>query len=318
MKRKFKVLLTRHLHKFAVEKLRERYEISVHNGKIPIPKKTILQKIKNKDGLICFPYDIIDKEIIDSAKKLKSISTYSVGFDHIDVNYARKKKISIGYTPGVLTNATAELTIGLMMDLLRRITEGDHIIRKGKWTEIFGPFDYVGTEISDKTLGILGMGRIGKTVAKKASCLGMNILYHNRKTIAKPGKAKYVSLNELFKKSDVITIHVPYSKNTHHMINSKLLNKMKKTSFLINTSRGKVVDQKDLLNVLQLKKIQGAALDVFEDEPISESNDLVKLKNVVLVPHIGSSTSQTRRTMAEITVKNLILGLSNKKLVYSV
>ena len=293
MKRKFKVLLTRRLHKFAVERLREKYEITVHDGKIPIPKKTILQKIKNKDGLICFPYDIIDKEVIDSANKLKSISTYSVGFDHIDVNYARKKKISIGYTPGVLTNATAELTIGLMMDLLRRITEGDHIIRKGKWTEIFGPFDYVGTEISDKTLGILGMGRIGKTVAKKASCLGMNILYHNRKTIAKPGKAKYVSLNELFKK-------------------------MKKTSFLINTSRGKVVNQKDLLNVLQLKKIQGAALDVFEDEPISESNDLVKLENVVLVPHIGSSTSQTRRTMAEITVKNLILGLSNKKLVYSV
>ena len=318
MKRKFKVLLTRRLHEFALEKLRERYEITVHNGKVPMPKKTILQKIKNKDGLICFPYDIIDKEILDSGNKLKSISTYSVGFDHIDVNYAKKKKISIGYTPEVLTNATAELTIGLMIDLLRRITEGDRIIRKGKWTEIFGPFDYVGTEISGKTLGILGMGRIGKTVAKKASCLGMNILYHSRKTIAKSGKAKYVSLNKLFKKSDVITVHVPYSKNTHYMINSKLLSKMKKTSFLINTSRGKVVNQKDLLKALQLKKIQGAALDVFEDEPISESNELVKIKNVVLVPHIGSSTNKTRHIMAEITVKNLILGLSNKKLVYSV
>ena len=318
MKRKFKVLLTRRLHRFALEKLRERYEITVHNGKVPMPKKTILQKIKNKDGLICFPYDIIDKEILDSGNKLKSISTYSVGFDHIDVNYAKKKKISIGYTPEVLTNATAELTIGLMIDLLRRITEGDHIIRKGKWTEIFGPFDYVGTEISGKTLGILGMGRIGKTVAKKASCLGMNVLYHSRETIAKSGKAKYVSLNELFKKSDVITVHVPYSKNTHYMINSKLLSKMKKTSFLINTSRGKVVNQKDLLKALQLKKIQGAALDVFEDEPISKSNELVKIKNVVLVPHIGSSTNKTRHIMAEITVKNLILGLSNKKLVYSV
>ena len=204
------------------------------------------------------------------------------------------------------------------MDLLRRITEGDHIIRKGRWDEIFGPFYYVCTEISGKIIGILGMGRIGKTVAKKASCLGMHVLYHNRKPITKTGKAKYVSLNELFKKSDVISIHVPYSKNTHHMINSKLLNKMKKTSFLINTSRGKIVNQKDLLKVLQLKKIQGAALDVFEDEPISKSNDLVKIKNVVMVPHIGSSTSETRHTMAEITVKNLILGLSNKKLVYSV
>ena len=318
MKRKFKVLLTRRLHDFALTKLRERCEITIHSGKIPMPKQKILEEIKDKDGLICFPYDIIDQEILDSTNKLKIISTFSVGFDHIDINYAKKKRITIGYTPDVLTNATAELTIGLILDLLRRITEGDHIIRKGRWKEIFGPFDYVGTEVSGKTLGILGMGRIGKTVAKKASCLGMNILYHNKKSIANTGKAKYVSLNELFKKSDVISIHVPYSKNTHHMINSALLRKMKKTSFLINTSRGKIVNQKDLLKILQLKKIQGAALDVFEDEPIGKSNDLVKLKNVVLVPHIGSSTSETRRTMAEITVKNLILGLSNKKLVYSV
>ena len=261
---------------------------------------------------------IRDREILDSANKLKTISTYSVGFDHIDINYAKNKKITIGYTPDVLTNATAELTIGLILDLLRRVTEGDYIIRKGKWNEIFGPFDYVGTEVSGKTLGILGMGRIGKTVAKKASCLGMNILYHNRKSIVNTGKAKYVSLNELFKKSDVVSVHIPYSKNTHHMINSALLRKMKKTSFLINTSRGKIVNQKDLLKILQTKKIQGAALDVFEDEPIGKSNDLVKLKNVVLVPHIGSSTNETRRMMAEITVKNLILGLSNKKLIYSV
>ena len=318
MKRKFKVLLTRRLHDFALTKLRERCEITIHSGKIPMPKQKILEEIKDKDGLICFPYDIIDQEILDSTNKLKTISTFSVGFDHIDINCAKKKRITIGYTPDVLTNATAELTIGLILDLLRRITEGDHIIRKGGWNEIFGPFDYVGTEVSGKTLGILGMGRIGKTVAKKASCLGMNILYHNKKPIANTGKAKYVSLNELFKKSDVISVHVPYSKNTHHMINSALLRKMKKTSFLINTSRGKIVNQKDLLKILQLKKIQGAALDVFEDEPIGKSSDLVKLKNVVLVPHIGSSTSETRRMMAEITVKNLILGLSNKKLVYSV
>ena len=318
MKRKFKVLLTRRLHEFALAKLRKKYEIIIHSGNIPMPKKRILEQIKNKDGLICFPYDIIDKEVLDSAKKLKSISTFSVGFDHIDIKYAKKKKITVGYTPDVLTNATAELTISLIMDLLRRITEGDHIIRKGQWTEIFGPFDYVGTEISGKTLGILGMGRIGKSVARKANCLGMNILYHNRKPTARKNNAKYVSLNELFKKSDIISVHVPYSKDTHHMINLKLLTKMKKTSFLINTSRGRVVKQNDLLKALQLKKIQGAALDVFDDEPISKTNDLVKLKNVVLVPHIGSSTSETRRTMAEITVKNLMLGLSNKKLVYSV
>ena len=322
MKRKFKVLLTRRLHDFALDKLRKKYEITVHSGKIPMPKNRLLSLIKDKDGLICFPYDSIDKQIINSAKKLKIISTYSVGFDHIDIKYAKKKKIKIGYTPDVLTNATAELTISLMLDLLRRITEGDRLIRKNNWTEIFGAYDYVGRDVSGKTIGILGMGRIGKSVAMKALGLGMNVIYHNRKPMSKKMeislKSKYVSLNNLFKKSDVLTIHIPYSKETHHLVDSSLLSKMKKTSFLINTSRGKVVNQKDLLNILQLKKIQGAALDVFEDEPISESNDLVKLKNVVLVPHIGSSTSQTRRTMAEITVKNLILGLSNKKLVYSV
>ena len=176
MKRKFKILLTRRLHDFALTELREKCEITIHSGKIPMPKQKILEEIKDKDGLICFPYDIIDQEILYSANKLKTISTYSVGFDHIDINCAKKKRITIGYTPDVLTNATAELTIGLILDLLRRITEGDHIIRKGKWNKIFGPFDYVGTEVSGKTLGILGMGRIGKTVAKKASCLGMNIL----------------------------------------------------------------------------------------------------------------------------------------------
>ena len=161
MKRKFKVLLTRRLHDFALDKLRKKYEITVHSGKIPMPKNRLLDLIKDKDGLICFPYDSIDKQIINSAKKLKIISTYSVGFDHIDIKYAKKKKIKIGYTPDVLTNATAELTISLMLDLLRRITEGDRLIRKNNWTEIFGAYDYVGRDVSGKTIGILGMGRIG-------------------------------------------------------------------------------------------------------------------------------------------------------------
>ena len=322
MKSKFKILLTRRLHDFALKELSKKYDITIHYGKIPIPKKVLVKKIQDKDGLICFPYDMIDSDVINAGKKLRCISTYSVGFDHIDVLYAKKKKIKIGYTPDVLTNATSELTITLILDLLRRATEGDRLIRKGDWKQIFGPYDYVGTEVSGKALGILGMGRIGQSVAKKATGLGMNVLYYNRKRILKKTevvlKSKYVSLNELFKRSDVLTIHIPYSKNTHHMINSALLRKMKKTSFLINTSRGKIVNQKDLLKILQTKKIQGAALDVFEDEPIGKSNDLVKLKNVVLVPHIGSSTNETRRMMAEITVKNLILGLSNKKLIYSV
>ena len=322
MKRKFKVLLTRRLHDFALDKLRKKYEITVHSGKIPMPKNRLLDLIKDKDGLICFPYDSIDKQIINSAKKLKIISTYSVGFDHIDIKYAKKKKIKIGYTPDVLTNATAELTISLMLDLLRRITEGDRLIRKNNWTEIFGAYDYVGRDVSGKTIGILGMGRIGKSVAMKALGLGMNVIYHNRKPMSKKMeislKSKYVSLNNLFKKSDVLTIHIPYSKETHHLVDSSLLSKMKKTSFLINTSRGKIVNENDLITYLQQNKIQGAGLDVFEKEPINKKNKLTKLENAVLAPHIGSSTDETRYEMTEIAVKNLILGLNDKKLVYSV
>ena len=322
MKRKFKVLLTRRLHDFALDKLRKKYEITVHSGKIPMPKNRLLSLIKDKDGLICFPYDSIDKQIINSAKKLKIISTYSVGFDHIDIKYAKKKKIKIGYTPDVLTNATAELTISLMLDLLRRITEGDRLIRKNNWTEIFGAYDYVGRDVSGKTIGILGMGRIGKSVAMKALGLGMNVIYHNRKPMSKKMeislKSKYVSLNNLFKKSDVLTIHIPYSKETHHLVDSSLLSKMKKTSFLINTSRGKIVNENDLITYLQQNKIQGAGLDVFEKEPINKKNKLTKLENTVLAPHIGSSTDETRYEMTEIAIKNLILGLNDKKLVYSV
>ena len=322
MKRKFKVLLTRRLHDFALDKLRKKYEITVHSGKIPMPKNRLLSLIKDKDGLICFPYDSIDKQIINSAKKLKIISTYSVGFDHIDIRYAKKKKIKIGYTPDVLTNATAELTISLMLDLLRRITEGDRLIRKNNWTEIFGAYDYVGRDVSGKTIGILGMGRIGKSVAMKALGLGMNVIYHNRKPMPKKMeiflKSKYVSLNNLFKKSDVLTIHIPYSRETHHLVDSSLLSKMKKTSFLINTSRGKIVNENNLIMYLQQNKIQGAGLDVFEKEPINKKNKLTKLENTVLAPHIGSSTDETRYEMTEIAIKNLILGLNDKKLVYSV
>ena len=291
MKRKFKVLLTRRLHDFALDKLRKKYEITVHSGKIPMPKNRLLDLIKDKDGLICFPY-------------------------------AKKKKIKIGYTPDVLTNATAELTISLMLDLLRRITEGDRLIRKNNWTEIFGAYDYVGRDVSGKTIGILGMGRIGKSVAMKALGLGMNVIYHNRKPMSKKMeislKSKYVSLNNLFKKSDVLTIHIPYSKETHHLVDSSLLSKMKKTSFLINTSRVKIVNENDLITYLQQNKIQGAGLDVFEKEPINKKNKLTKLENTVLAPHIGSSTDETRYEMTEIAVKNLILGLNDKKLVYSV
>lgn len=319
---KKRVLLTRKLHKFALDHLKRKYLVEVHSGKIPMPRKKLLEKIRNVDGLICFPYDKIDSEIIDSAKNLKTICTYSVGFDHIDIGAARKKKIQIGYTPDVLTNATADLTISLMLDVMRRVTEGDRIIRAGKWKEIYGAYDYVGDDIEGKTLGILGLGRIGKAVAKRAKAFDMKILYHNRSRISAPEEkslgVRYASFLQLLQNSDVLSIHVPHTKYTERIINIKALRKMKKTGFLINTSRGKIIDEKDLISCLKKKEIAGAGLDVFESEPIAANHPLTKLDNVVLAPHIGSSTKETRRKMAEITIRNLDLGMRGKRPVFSV
>ena len=165
MVRKPRILLTRKLHDFALRELRKKYNIEIHSGKIPMPRSAIIKKIKNKEGLICFPYDIIDKEIIDAAN-LRAISTYSVGYDHIDIEYAKEKKIRVGYTPDVLTDATAELAFSLMSDLMRRVTEGDRIIREGKWNVIYGAYDYVGVDMAKKNFGNFRFGKNWKSYGK--------------------------------------------------------------------------------------------------------------------------------------------------------
>ena len=319
---KEKIFLTRTLHDFALKELKKKFQVEVHTGKIPIPKNSLKSKIKQVDGLICFPYDQINKEVIQSAKNLKVISTFSVGYDHIDTKFAKEKKIRVGYTPDVLTNATADMAFALMIDSLRRISEGDRIIRKQKWNQIYGAYDYVGLDLQGKTLGIIGLGRIGKTFAKRAKAFDMKIIYHNRKQISKTDEkklgVKYTTFNKLITQSDIISIHVPHTDETNQMFNMKIFRKMKKTSFLINTSRGKVVNEKDLVVALKQKIIGGAGLDVFETEPISKNHPFLKLENVVLAPHVGSSTKETRTKMAKITVKNLILGIKGKKPIYSI
>ena len=319
---KKRVFLTRTLHEFALKELRKKYQIEIHSGKIPIPKNILKNKIKTIDGLICFPYDKIDKKMMDLAANLKVISTYSVGFDHIDISHAIKKKIRVGYTPEVLTDATANLAFTLILDVMRRVSEGDKIIRSGKWRQIYGAYDYVGIDLQGKTLGILGMGRIGSTLAKRVKAFDMKIIYHSRKRVSKSKEKvlgiKYVSQEKLFMQSDIISIHVPHTEQTDALFDSKVFKKMKKSAFLINTARGKIIKEKDLVSALKKKTIAGAGLDVFESEPIGKNHPLTKIPNVVLAPHIGSSTKETREQMAKITVKNLNLGLSGKKPIYSV
>jgi glyoxylate reductase len=319
---KRKIFLTRTLHDFALKELKKKFEVDIHSGKIPIPQNTLKSKIKNLDGLICFPYDKINKEILQSAKKLKVISTFSVGYDHIDLDFAKENKIRVGYTPEVLTDATADMAFGLLLDSLRRISEGDRIIRKGKWKQIYGAHDYVGFDLQGKTLGIMGLGRIGKTLAKRAKAFDMKIIYHNRNRISRNEErklgVKYVAFDKLITQSDIISIHVPHTKETNQIFNMKILKKMKKTAFLINTSRGKVVNEKDLVTALKQKIIAGAGIDVFETEPIEKNHPFMKLENLVMSPHVGSSTKETRIQMAELTVKNLIHGMNGEKPIYSV
>lgn len=319
---KEKILLTRNIHDFALKELRKKFQVEIHKGKIPISQKILESKIKEVDGLICFPYDKIDKEIMQLAKKLKVISTYSVGYDHIDTQFAKENKIRVGYTPEVLTDATANMAFALLLDVLRRISEGDRIIRKGQWKQIYGAYDYVGLDLHGKTLGIMGLGRIGKTLAKRAKAFEMKIIYHNRKQISKTEEkkigVKYTTFKKLISQSDIISIHVPHTKETNQIFNMKIFRKMKNTAFLINTSRGKVINEKDLAIALKQKIIAGAGLDVFETEPINKNHPFLKLENIVLAPHIGSSTKETRSKMSEITIKNLILGMSGKKPIYSI
>ncbi len=317
-----KVLLTRRLHDFAVKEIRKRYQVEIYTGKVPMPKDLLVSKIKDKDGLICYPYDKIDSDVINAGTKLKAISTFSVGYNHIDVKAALERGIIVSYTPEVLTRATADLAMALMLSLFRRVGEGNSLIHKKEWKTIFGPYEFLGTDLHGKTLGIFGMGRIGKAVAKRALGFEMKLLYHNRKRLSpreeKSLNARYVSLDELFRRSDVVSIHVPHTPKTHHIVNLKLLKNMKKTSFLVNTARGKIINEKDLVVALKKKTIAGAALDVFQNEPIDASNPLIGLKNVLMTPHIGSATVETRREMAEITVKNLMLSLARKKPIYQV
>jgi len=317
-----KILLTRKIHDFAIKELKKRYDVEIHTGKIPMPKKLLMSKIKDKDGLVCYPYDTIDADVINAGVNLKAISTYSVGYDHIDIKTASKRGIVIGYTPEVLTRATADLTMALMLSLFRKVTEGDKLIRDNKWRTVFGPYEFLGTDLYQKTLGIFGMGRIGKAVAQRAVGFEMNVIYHNRTRLSKKEEkrlgVRYVSLDNLFGTSDVVSIHSPHTPQTHEIVNLKLFKKMKKTAFLINTSRGKIINEKDLVIALERKIISGVGLDVFQKEPIDSGNLIVKQDNVIVMPHSGSATVETRRKMAEIAVKNLVSGLAGKKMVYQV
>ena len=307
MSPKMKVFLTRLLPSEAMERLRALFDLSYNPQERQLKRKEIIRGAADKVGLISMLSDVIDKEVIESCSSLKVIANYAVGFNNIDLKVATAKKIFVTNTPGVLTETTADLAWALILSVARRLIEADRLVRSGRW-EGWAPTQLLGNDVHGKTLGIIGLGRIGRAVASRAKGFSMKVLYHNRKrveeSVERELNARSVALEDLLASADFLSLHVPLNSETHHLIGRRELLQMKPTSYLINTARGPIVDEKALIEVLQQRRIAGAGLDVFEKEP-RISPKLLRLKNVVALPHLGSASIETRTQMGLIVAENL-------------
>ncbi|MCG3227646.1 MAG: D-glycerate dehydrogenase [Candidatus Heimdallarchaeota archaeon] len=302
---KQKVFITRLIPQQGIDILKEHFEVSVFPEKRPIKKKELKRLAKGCVGLIPLLTDRVDAEIMDKTG-IKAISNFAVGVDNVDIEAATARKIPVMNTPGVLTNATADLTFSLILGTARRLVEADNYFRTGKWNG-WDPLLLLGGDVSGKTLGIVGLGRIGKAVAERAKGFGMEVIYNSRAKFQDDERLlgiKFVSLKELLKKSDFVTLHTPYTEATHHLIGRKELELMKPSAYLINTARGQIINEEELIEGLQEGLIAGAGLDVYYAEP-KFNKELAKLTNVILLPHIGSASLETRTNMAIIAAENL-------------
>ena len=310
-----KVYVTRDLPERGLKIIKEHFDAEVWPEYAPPPKKVIIDKAKGVDALATLLSDKIDAEVFDAAPKLKIVCQLAVGFDNIDIPEATKRGIYVTNTPEVLTDTTADFAWALLMALARRVVEADKYVRTGQWKVGWHPNMMTGRDVYGATIGIVGAGRIGYAVAKRATGFDMKILFYDvipRPEIEKLG-AKKVDLDTLLKESDFVTIHVPLMKETHHLINEQKLKLMKKTAYIINNSRGPVVDEKALYKALKEGWIAGAGLDVFEQEPAPMDNPLLKLDNVVVAPHISSASLETRAKMSEMVAGNLVTFFQGKQ-----
>lgn len=280
---------------------------------LPPTREQLLEKVRGVDGLLCLLTERVDAELMDAAgPQLKVISSMSVGVDHIDVAEATKRGIPVGNTPGVLTDATADQAFALLLAAARRVVEGVEYVRAGKWTT-WHPQLLLGADLSGATLGIIGFGRIGQAVAKRAQGFDLRVLFYDPTAESAYGAAP-VDLDTLLRESDFISLHVPLTPQTKHLVNAEFLSKMKPTAILVNTSRGGVVDQTALYNALKSKQIFAAALDVTDPEPLPMNSPLLELENCIIVPHLGSASRRTRDLMATLAAENLIAGLRGERL----
>ena len=309
-----KVYITSNIPDVADELLKEKFEVDKNVDNKELTKEELIELGNTYDGLITSLTDEFDAEVLSQINRTKVFANYAVGYNNFDMDYVKENNLIVTNTPEVLSDTTAETAISLLFAVSRRVVEADKYIREGKW-DGFSPKLLLGKDIHSKTLGIIGAGRIGKRFAEKMRGFHMQVLYHNHDRdlgFEKSFNALYKSLEDLLKESDIVSIHVPLTKETKHMITKKELDLMKSDAILINTSRGAVINEKDLIKVLKNKKIYGAGLDVYENEPrINE--ELMTIDNVVLTPHIGSASIETREEMAIMAAKNVLNVLSGRK-----
>ncbi len=310
-----KVFITREIPKVAEELLKKKnIQVSVFKKDKQITSAELIKLAKDADGIISLLTDKIDKSVLDKLPNCKVIANYAVGYNNIDIDFAKIKNIKVTNTPDVLTNSTADLAITLALACARNLNQGEELMRSGNFVG-WKPKLLIGVELKDKVFGILGAGRIGSATAIRAKAFGTKIIYysnHHNVELEKQTGAKKVSLDSLLKKSDFISIHLPLTPKTFHLLSKEKLNLLKKSAIIINTGRGEIVDEKTLINMLKKKRIFSAGFDVYENEP-AVNPDLLKLDNVVLLPHLGSATEDTRNKMAELAAKNVIAVLSGNK-----
>lgn len=312
-----RVYVTRRIPQAALDRLQAAgIDMEVYPEDQVIPRDVLLENVQNRDGILCILTDAIDAEVFEKAGEAKIFANYAVGYNNIDVEEAARRGIAVTNTPGVLTDATADLTWTLILATARRVVESDQFLRAGKFHG-WGPLMLLGQDISERVLGLVGMGRIGKAVAERAAAFRMKILYHDRNRDEEfeneyPYEAEHVSLEELLQRSDVVSLHTPLLPETRHLIGEAQLRSMQSHAILINTARGPIVDEAVLARALKEGWIWGAGLDVYEEEPTVHP-DLIGLPNAVLLPHLGSATEATRTKMGMIAVENLIAFFEGKR-----
>jgi glyoxylate reductase len=314
---KQRVFITRRVPQVGIKLLQEAgFEVNIHDSDLPIERTMLLEQLHtgNYQALLTTLSDKVNDELLDVSPNLKIVANFAVGYDNIDLPACTKRNVLVSNTPGVLSEATADQAFALILAVARRVVEGHTMVARNEW-QGWAPLQLLGQDITGRTLGIIGMGRIGGEVAKRAKGFDMRVLYFNRKRDLEAESqldVHYADLPTLLKESDVVSIHCPYTTETHHLIDEKQLQQMRPNAILVNTARGPIVHEAALVRALQEKRIWGAGLDVFEFEP-KVTNELKTMPNVVLAPHLGSATEGTRNAMITLAAQAIVAVLNNQR-----